>query len=217
MLNENRTKISVNSKNNGVIDSVLNLDALIIDNHLGKTALGGVVYGEGGLISRGGDPTLNRIKNAIKIMDKRSQLNAINIPLHLEEVNLKNLILIPKGEQQWQGRWIKNPWGRHCWIDFIYAAVFSSLVLLDLDTSNIRTIGIDLSWNLGEGYLEPACDAIWNFIQNGLQKNINIIFFNTDNTVLFQNPLPSRHFYRRRYFENGLNGIEFNNWSDPEF
>jgi hypothetical protein len=210
----NRTVITVNRKNDFIIESVLNFDALIIDNHLGKTALGGIVYGQEGVIDKGGDLAFNKIKNAIEIMENRSQLNVIKIPLHLDKVNLKNLILIPKGEQQWQGRWIKNPWGRHCWIDFIYAAVYSSLVLLDIDNSNIRTIGIDLSWNLGEGYFEPACDAILNFGNNVLKKEIKIIFLNFSGNIdnLSNNPLPSRYFFQKKYFQDGFNGIEFKNW-----
>jgi hypothetical protein len=194
--------------------SVINLDAFIIDNHLGKTPLGGLVYGGEGLIEHGGRSILDTIGNAIRIIENRPRLNVIKIPINLDKVNLKNLILIPKGEQQWQGRWIKNPWGRHCWIDFIYAAVYSSLVLLDIDNSNIRTIGIDLSWNLGEGYFEPACDAILNFGNNDLKNKIKIIFLNLPGTLddLSHNPLPSRYFFQKKYYQDGFNGIEFKNW-----
>ena len=112
-----------------------------------------------------------------------------------------------------ENRWIKNPWGRHCWIDFIYAAVNSGLRLLDINESDIRTIGIDLSWNLGEGYFEPACDAILNFGNHELKKKITIFFYHLENKIpIPDDPLPARSFYQRKYSEDGFNGIEFNNW-----
>lgn len=202
-----------------LLDSVFNLDALIIDNHLGKTALGGIVYGKGGLLAREGELALHTIKKAIGIMKIRPQLNVLHVPFHLDNANLKHLVLIPMGEQQWEGRWIKNPWGRHCWIDFIYAAVFSSLFLLDINHTDIRTIGIDLSWNLGKGYFEPACDALLNFSTDHLEKEISVVFYGHEgnNTDHIKDPLPARQFFQRRYQEDGFEGIEFNNWSRPRY
>jgi len=124
--------------------SIINLDSFIVDNHLGKTTLGGLVYGGEGLIERGGSSIRDTIGNAIRIMENRPFLNIIKIPINLDKVNLKYLILIPRGERNWdhrwikENRWIKNPWGRHCWIDFIYAAVYSGLSLLDINDSDNR-------------------------------------------------------------------------------
>lgn len=49
--------------------SLINLDAFTIDNHLGKTPLGGLVYGGEGLIEHGGRSILDTIRNAIRIME----------------------------------------------------------------------------------------------------------------------------------------------------
>ncbi len=148
------------------------IDGLITMSGSGKTSLGGLMYGMGGLASEGANDLIDKVKIISNLLHKSKIPRIARIDIEKRDLDLKCICLTPTTESDFYHRnfsrivWSKrrtetfrerNP----VWQDYIYAMTFYALVLVSRNP-RIKICGITRLTIRGFG-ADNQVDAITNF------------------------------------------------------
>jgi hypothetical protein len=154
------------------------IDCLIANCHIGKTFLGGLIMGGGGLIKKNANRLVSNLYEIEKIINNNSVPRCVlintDIDKNKEEINIRYFCLVPSTYTDFYRS--NAGMSSYIWKDYIYALTYYSLLLISKKSqSDIIGIYYDYYDHQSGNCHEYMLDAVNNFI-----------FFNKGNYLIKQ-------------------------------